>query len=180
MEQKRGDIENRGRSLFTPLWPQLQQSQGHQHPTQRYIPLLSVPPMGILPPKRPCPQCQGPAGLPVGTMPSGRDPRGWRWHRHRPGIWPCFQLFRFLCGSWRVGGCQAEAFVPQEVLGLEWGWPSFLLSFFLSLWIKSRNSRLYTPAKVPQTERLRRGRHHTASVSSCARPRGGAGRHPPP
>lgn len=134
MGQKRGDIENsRGKSLFTPTWPQLQQSQGYQRPTQRYIPLLSVPPMGILPPKRPCPQCQGPAGLPVGTMPSGWDPRGWRWHRRRPGIWPCFQLFRFLCGSWRVGGCQAEAFVPQEVLGVEWGWPSFLLSFFLSL-----------------------------------------------
>lgn len=41
-----------------PWRAHLQQSQGHQHPTKRYTPLLSVPPMGILlPPRDPAPQC---------------------------------------------------------------------------------------------------------------------------
>lgn len=84
------------------------------------------PPSEGIPPR---PQCKSPAGLPVGTVPSGWDPHGWHWHR--PGIWPCLQLFRFLCGTWKVGRMPGWGFCTHRGWGSRVGVAQleFLLSF---------------------------------------------------
>lgn len=86
---------------------------------QRYIPTLSVPPMGILTPQETLPPVLESSWPSRGYRAQRVNPRGWHWHKHRPGIWPCFQLFRFLCRSWRVGEDARLQLLSPEGFG-EW------------------------------------------------------------
>lgn len=80
-------------------------------------------------PKRPCPSVRVQLAFPWALCPAGGTPMAGAGTGTDLGSGHVSNCLGFCMGPAGWGGCQAGAFVPRGVLGVGWGWLSFLLSF---------------------------------------------------
>lgn len=101
-----------------PRRVQLQRSQGHHHHTELH-PILSVPPVGILPPPQETlpPSARVQLAFPWASCPAGRTPVAGAGTSSDLGSGHVSNCLSFCVGPGGWRGCQARAFVPRGVWG---------------------------------------------------------------